>query len=528
MQREINSLASSRFDLVVVGGGIYGAAAAWEAARRGLGVALVEAGDFGAGASANSLKVIHSGFRYLQSLDFARVRLSAGELANLLAIAPHLVSPVPCLVATRGLGKQGRPAFAIALSLYNQLISNDKLRGRLVSRDEALAQMSACPLPGISGGALWYEGVVHDSERLTLAYVHSAVQQGAQAANYLRATGLLRENGRVIGVSARDELTGGELEVRGRVVLLTAGVWSAALLGRPWPEPALASAVNLVLKRRLSEVLVGLRSLSDRRADPVCGGGRFMFMVPWRERTMLGTAYRLWSGEPRPAGPTARELLGLLDEFNAACPGLELGPEDIGFYHWGLVPLAAPGRPPAGGGLATKRRIEEQAGVVLVSGAKYTTARAVAAEAVERACAQLGRPCPAPPLEPLWGGEAGRDDMPSALPAGAAAHLRAQYGSRAGEVAARAGGDPALLQPLAPGSPVLGCEVAHAVEAEMALTLGDVSLRRTVLGKAGRPSKDALAAAAGIMAARLGWDRARQAAEMARALEPYQVLEGLG
>ncbi|MBU1276648.1 MAG: FAD-dependent oxidoreductase [Proteobacteria bacterium] len=527
MQREINSLGQGQWDLVVVGGGIYGAAAAWEAARRGLGVVLLEAGDFGGATSANSLKVIHGGFRYLQSMDLARVRLSAAELVGLMLIAPHLVSPLPCLVPTKGLGKQGRPAFAVALAIYNYLTGHEKLRGKLLGKAETVSRCGLCLPEGFSGGVLWHDGLVHDSERLSLSYVLSASELGAQVANYARVIGLLSEGGRTAGVRVRDELNGQEMEVRGKVVLSTAGPWALELFGQADQPPALASALNLVVRRSLGSTAVGLRSLTSRADDPVCGGRRFMFMVPWHGHTLLGTAYRVWQGPARPAGPSHGELLALLDEFNAACPELELTPGDIAFYHWGLVPLEQPGKTPVGGGLASKRRLLERPGLIAVSGAKYTTARAVAAEAVARACAQLGQPAPELPLAPLWGGEPEEAVLPGELSTQAAAHLRAQYGSRAGEVAGRAGGDADLLGPLAPDTPVLGCEVVQAVEAEMAQHLADVSLRRTVLGKMGRPSDQALSAAADIMAARLGWDQERREAEMAQALKPYAILEGL-
>ncbi|MCB2225992.1 MAG: FAD-dependent oxidoreductase [Desulfarculaceae bacterium] len=527
MQRAIDSLARERFDLVVVGGGIYGAAAAWEAARRGLKTALIESGDFGALASANSLKTIHSGFRYLQNLDLARLRVSSGELTNLLGMAPHLVQAVPCLVPTKGLGKQGRPAFAVALTLYNHLINNHKLRGRLLGKHEARALLGPCPLEGVTGAAMWYEGVSADSERLTLAYVQSAAAEGASAANYARALDLLREDGHVTGVRVRDELSGAEFAVQGSVVLLCAGVFNDALLGREAPRPALASAINVVLKDSLGSALMGVRSPRTAAQDPVCGAHRFMFMVPWQGRTMLGTAYRPWPEQARPAGPKAAELLDLLVEFNQGCPGLNLGPEDISFYHWGLVPLAEPGRAPGGGGLATKRLVEEESGLVAVSGAKYTTARAVAAEAVSRAAGQMGKAAPELAVTPLWGGDPNGEALPADMPPATAKHLRARYGSRAAEVAAVGQADAALLEPLAESPTVLGCEVAWAVEQEMALSLADVSLRRTMLGKVQRPSDAALSAAAGIMAARLAWDAARQEAEITRALEPYAVLEEL-
>lgn len=529
MQRDLHSLASGNFDLVIVGGGIYGAAAAWEAALRGLEVALLEQGDFIGATSANSLKLIHGGFRYLQSADLARVRLSLNELAILIKVAPHLVSSQPCLLPTRGLGKQGRLAMSLALALYNMLNKHKNLGGRLVSRQEVAQMFPACHVPGLSGGALWHDGLVHDSERLPLSYLLGAAERGAMTANYTQALDLLRDNGRAAGVRARDLLSGGELEVRGRMVLLAAGPWGGRLAGLSWPQPALASALNLVVRRELCRTTVALRSPLGRDKDPVCGGHRFIFMVPWQGRTLLGTSYRLHGGEPEPSRPSLQDLTSLLDEFNQACPGLSLTPADICFYHWGLLPLARPGRAPVGGGLAAKRRLVQQAGAMVVTGAKYTTARAVACEAVDRACGLLGRPERGQysAEQPVWGGQPGDEAPLAGLPAASAAHLRSQYGGQAGAVAALAGGEAGLGEPLAPDTPVLGCEVVQAIEKEMALKLADVTLRRTVLGKAGRPSPEALQRACGIMASRLGWDQDRQEREMAEALAPYRLLEEL-
>ena len=452
----MNNLGQGVWDLVIVGGGIYGAAALWEASRRGLKAVLLEAGDFGGATSANSLKVIHGGFRYLQSMDLARVRLSAAELVGLMRIAPHLVSPLPCLVPTQGVGKQSRLAFTVALAIYNYLTGHEKLRGRLLGQAEAASRFSLCPPPGFSGGVLWHDGLVHDSERLTLGYVLGAGEQGGQAANYVRATGLLEEQGRVAGVQAVDELSGQEIEVRGRMVLNTAGPWALELAGGADPAPALASALNLVVRRSWGDTAVGLRSLTSRADDPVCGGRRFMFMVPWHGHTLLGTAYRLWSGPARSAGPSRQELLALLNEFQAACPDLTLTPGDIAFYHWGLVPLAQPGRAPVGGGLASKRRLLERPGLITVSGDKYTTARAVAAEAVARACTQLGQEAAELPLAPVWGGEAKEATLPAELTPLAVVHLRAQYGSRGRRGGGPGPGRSVPAQASSPGHPGAG------------------------------------------------------------------------
>ena len=437
---------------MVVGGGIYGAAAAWEAARRGLRTALIEAGDLGAATSANSLKVIHSGFRYLQNMDLARLRLSSGELSNLLGMAPHLVRACPCLVPTRGLGKQGRPAFAVALALYNRLISNRKLRGRLLERDQARAFLGPCPLEGVTGAALWYEGVVADAERLTLSYVLSAGEEGALAANYMRAERLLRDNGRISGVLARDETSGAELAVRARVVLLCAGAQNHALLGREAPRPALASAINLVLRPRLGEALLGLRSPLDARDDPVCGPHRFMFMVPWQDRTMLGTAYRVWPDAPRPAGPSPRGAVGPAGRVQPGLPGSEPGTgKDLGFYHWGLVPLASPGRAPAGGGTGHQAAHRGAGGTGHGERGQVHhrpgRGRRGGDPGLRPTGPEPGRAAGDPPV----GRRAGPAELPEGLAPEATEHLRNQYGSRAAEVAALGTKDPALLEPLAPG-----------------------------------------------------------------------------
>ncbi len=531
MQRDLHSLARGKFDLVVVGGGIYGAALAWDASLRGLGVALIEQNDFCSATSANSLKLIHSGFRYLQSLDLGRVRLSLDELAVLLKIAPHLVSPMPCLLPTKGLGKQGRPALSVALSLYNILNTHNNLGGHLVSSQEAVELFPAFAGLGGSGGALWHDGLAHDSERLPLSYLLGAAELGAKLVNYARVTGLIQEQGRTVGVEVIDRLGGDEFQVQGKVVLLACGPWGGEAAGMSWLAPALSTALNLVVERELCKCTVALRSPLGRQADPVCGGHRFIFMVPWQGRTMLGTAYRLYEGDPGQAEPTRDDLLSLLGEFNTACPELDLAPAEVSFYHWGVMPLARPGAKPNGGGLAAKRRIEVRGDLLMVTGSKYTTARAVAAEAVDQACVLMGGAIsPSRSHEqPVWGGE--RLDQTAALAGlapGSAQHLKRQYGSRAGQVAALAGDDPALLKTLAPDTPVLGCEVAQAVEHEMALKLSDVVLSRTVLGKAGRPSHEALKAAAGLMAGRLGWDEARQEQEMAEVFERYRLLEDLG
>lgn len=467
MKRDAGALAERTFDLLVVGGGIHGAACAWDAAQRGLSVALVERDDFGSGTSWNSLKTIHGGLRYLQKLDLRRMRASIAERRALLRIAPDLVRPLGFVVPAYGHGPAGREALAVALRL-NDLVGFDRNRGlpapqrlppgRLLSRTELHELEPGLSLHGVSGGALYYDAQVSSSERLLMGFVHAASAAGALAVNHCEVVGLVRDaHGRVGGARVRDHVRGDELQVCARVVLNCAGPAVASVaahaLARP-PEVPLLRAYNLVLGRPV----VAPHALGVRSA------GRFLFAVPWNGVALIGTAYE--PAERDGPGPA-----GFLDECARAFPWLELRKGDVRRVHAGLVP----GRGGAAG-LLTRTWLRDHArdgapGLISLLGVKYTTARGVAQRAVDLVFRRLSRESPAcrtarTPLE----------------------HARPLAGS-------------------------LEDVVRTAVREEQALRLSDVILRRADLGTAGPPAPDVVERVAAVMAAELGWDAARADAE---------------
>ncbi len=469
MKRDLAALAGREWDVAVVGGGIYGAAVAWDAAQRGLAVALVEREDFGAGASWNSLKTIHGGLRYLQKLDLGRLRQSARERATLLAIAPEIVRPLPFVVPTYGHGMTGREALALGLWL-NDWLTRDRNRGlpadhripdaRTVSAAVALRLVPGLERRGLTGAGLWHDAQAASTERLTLAFVLAAAGAGALAANHAEAVSLLRASGRVEGVAVRDTLGGTTLEVRARVVVNAAGPWADELLARGSlrraPAPLLR-ARNLVLRRPPAVPLaVGARS-----------EGRFLFLVPWAGRTIVGTSYEPAEGVPS-------DPLAFLDEAARAFPWAGIGREDVAVVHEGLVP----GRGGASG-LSTRPRLHDHEvedglpGLVSLQGVKYTTARLVAEQAVDLVVRRLSR---------------------EASPCRTAVTRLPGARLLAGPV-----GDRAL----------------RAVRDEMALTLADAVLRRLDLGTAGPPPPEDLDAVTRVMAAELGWDADRERRERA-------------
>ncbi len=483
MKRDLAALAAREWDLVVVGAGIHGAAVAWDAAQRGLAVALVEREDFGAGASWNSLKTIHGGMRHLQRLDVASLRESARERRTLLQIAPELVLPLRFLVPCRGYGSGGRAALALGL-LLNEVLTAGRNHGLPVERQipagrtlgaaEALALVPGLEPRGLGGAALWHDAQAVSTERLLLGFVHAAADAGAGVANHVEALELVRgPRGRVAGVALRDALGGRTLELRARLVINAAGPWADELGSRSGlrrsPLPLLR-ARNLVLRRACPVPLaVGARS-----------EGRFLFLVPWQGRSIVGTSY-----EPAAAPPS--DPLAFLEEAGRAFPWAGLECSDLALVHEGLVP--GEGGPH---GLWTRSRVVDHEsedgipGLVSLQGVKYTTARAVAERAVDLSLRRLGRP---------------------PVACRTAVTRLSQARRLAGPLDDRA---------------------RLAVREEMALSLGDAVLRRLDLGTAGPPKAADLAVVGGAMARELGWDKAREAAEQAALDAFFRQRSGAG
>ncbi|HEX7972826.1 MAG TPA: FAD-dependent oxidoreductase, partial [Anaerolineales bacterium] len=266
MNRNLQFLASQPYDLIIVGGGFFGICAAWDAVQRGLSVALIEQGDWSAATSANHFRMIHGGIRYLQHGDVYRVRESSYERSALLRVAPHLVHPLPIVIPTYGHGMKGKEILSAGMALYD-LITLDRNRGipdpkrhippgRAVSRQEILSLYPDIPSQGLTGAAIFHDGQTYNPARLGLAFLKSAVEAGAQAANYLEAVEFLRQGDRVVGVKAWDRLGNQEVTIRGRMVLNTAGPWAPALLRdtldiRLDPTPTFSRDACFIVKKKL-------------------------------------------------------------------------------------------------------------------------------------------------------------------------------------------------------------------------------------------------------------------------------------
>jgi glycerol-3-phosphate dehydrogenase len=529
MKRDFRGLGVRRYDLLVVGGGIAGLMSAYDAAQRGLRVALVERHDFGAESSFNNLKTVHGGLRSLQTLDVRRARESTLERRAIARMAPHLVTPQPFLMATRPSLTRGRFAFEAAF-LLDGLLTRDKNlgveaalhlpRGRFVSREVCQRLSAGSGTDGSSGGAMWYDYQIRSVERLNMAVAHAAAAHGAHLVNHAAAVEPIRAGSRVTGMHVRDLFSDEVVDVSATVTLNTAGGGAPSLLrmlGVPSDFPML-KAMNLVSTRRATDIALGAATTD----------GRLLFMVPWQGRAMFGTSHSAALVSETDRDVSERELSAFVDEVNGAFPGLRLRGDEVALVHRGLVPAASDraGAPQ----LRSAPHLRDHAqdgteGAVSAVAVKYTTSRRVAEDAVDLIVSKVGgrvEPCRTA-LSALPGAEVADFEAilrQSVAHAGIAVgdgsrdRLIATYGSRLDRVIALAAGRAEWLAPLTPETPAIGAEISHAVREEMACTLADVVLRRTALGSAGYPGDAIVAACAGVMAEELGWDRARIAREI--------------
>ena len=571
MDRNLPRLTEKPFDLVVIGGGITGAFAAWDAAQRGLSVALLERGDFGGATSAASSKVIHGGIRHLQKGEIGRVRESIRERATFLRIAPHLVHRVPFLIPTYGHGMRGQEVLRAGMLAYELLSTGQNhqiadperriARHTVLSRRETLALEPALDARGLTGSVRYDECHMMSSERMTLAVVRAAAVAGAVVANYVEAVSFLRQGdgGLILGVRARDRLAsdgderteagtgagnGDAFDVRGAIVANMTGPWALHVLARldrrPLDRLRLAKGCHLVTRPITQSGALALAT-QHRNEGVVSRGGRHFFVIPWRGRSLIGTTNVPYAGDPAAVGASEKDVADFVAEIAAVYPAAELRREDVHHAFAGLYPLVdkeVRSEVYQGG---SKYEIQDHAsegieGLITVIGAKYTTARNLGEQAVDLVFTKRGQtPPPARTARtPLPGGDFERvaelhaaakaaDERGPGLGEEVTAELVRGYGAEYTAVMRRVAANPAVAGArIAPERPTIRAMVEHAVDEEMAKRLADVVFRRTGLGTIGHPGEDALRTCAAIMAAKLGWNERRVARELEMVGAPFR------
>ena len=531
MIRDLDKLTGHTFDVLVVGGGIYGLTIAYDAAQRGLSVALVERDDFGSGTSFNHLRTIHGGLRYLQSLDIARARESVRERRTVARIAPQAVRPLPFAVPLYRSLLRGKTAMRAGFML-DRLVSTGRNRGvpashrlpggRVVGRGSAIQRFPGLRRRGLTGAAIFHDYVMTEPDRFTFAYALGAAQHEAVLANHVEAIAPLTGAGgrQVAGVTARDAISGRTIEIAARVTVNATGSAVDRLLKPLGASTGIAmiKVMNLVTRRDAGEEALGGQSTT----------GRNLFLVPWRERALFGTWEADRVSEPDDTMADERDVLAFIAGLNQAYPALDLSLADVTLVHRGVVPAAVHGSrvAPEGHDQVRDHAAQGVEGLVSVAGAKFTTARAVAQRVTDTLLKKLQHepvPCRTA-ATPLPGGSVrdvglaiadARREFDEGLPADTIPHLIAAYGSRFRDVMDVASPRPEWRTRIAPDSPVIGAELVLAARKEMAVTLADAVIRRTPLGALGYPGDGPVARAAAIVGAELGWSEERRRQEIA-------------
>lgn len=550
MRRNPADLTAREYDVLIVGAGAFGAAAAWDAASRGLRTALIERADFGGATSAECFKMVHGGIRYLQHADVRRLRSSCYERSTLLRIAPHLVQPLPIAIPTYGHGRRGRAFLGTGALAYDLLTIDRNVgikdpqrrigRSRFLSRSRTLKLFPHLAADDLSGAVVFEDGQMYNPARVVLAFVRSAVEAGATACNYVEALEFLWQDSTVCGVRVRDRLSGEEFDVRARMTLNAAGPWADYLEREgkrfgTWQRPPFSRDAYFIVDRPpTSEYGVAVQGLS-RDKDAVLGRAtRHLFAVPWRDKTLIGVWHRLFPDIPDTAHVHPREIDAWIAELNEVHPALALSAHEVTFANCGLVPF---------GDTATETelsfgkesRITDHhsahgiTGLVSLVGIRFTTARGDAGRALELLLRQARQStAPASADRPLSGGDI--EDFaafeshalrakPAALSDESVRALVRNHGTRYGQVVRRTVSD----QPgtnmrgaaTIPGTATLLAEVQYAVDEEMAMKLEDIVMRRTDLAAGCAPGRAAIETAAHEMARRLRWSQRRVNEEIA-------------
>jgi glycerol-3-phosphate dehydrogenase len=567
-QDAVVALSASEFDLVVVGGGITGAGVALDAATRGYSVALIERADYASGTSSRSSKLVHGGLRYLQNFDLGLVREALLERQLLVALAPHLVRPLPLVVPAFD-GTRPDRLMGVGLNLYDVMsVDRERLRSRRSRRareehaaGESRGGMRAAAVEGgeswsperhrvISGedvvkllpalatreptsGYLFYDCQTDDA-RLVLTVLGEAERFGAVCANRLSATALLERDGRACGVHVCDQESGERFDVRAENVVNATGVWADELRPHELHDEA---ELPVIRPSRGTHVTLCHDDLPLVGGAIVpAGAGRTIFALPWLGRTLVGTTDNDYEGSLehiRPSEEDVDYLLEAVNEFFAT----ELSPDDLTGAYAGVRPLISTGDTKKSVDISRKAELyETSSGMITITGGKLTTWRRMAKMVVDRLVEREARDAPCRTADIPLGQAIAVEKLPllDGVSESARAALAARYGYGAQEVLAVIAERKELAEAIVPGLPDLMAEVVIAARLEQARSVGDVLLRRTRLGLiAARELLDDgqrqalhVERVATLLGEELGWSKERTVEETERFLEEAR-LEGI-
>jgi glycerol-3-phosphate dehydrogenase len=514
MRRDFALLAGRHFDVLVCGGGIYGAWTAYDAALRGLRVAIVEQGDWAGATSSASSKLIHGGLRYLETYDFKLVRKAIVERQRLLKLAPHRVWPLRFGVPVYKGSRIGTLKLKAGLMLYDFLAG---FPGAEIAHRHFNRTMFAKRFPFLDSNALkcgfTYGDAQTDDARLVLELIAGAIAAGAVCVNYCKLAGLMEMGGQVCGATIQDQLGNVSLEVRAKQIVNTTGQWmTASAPGRDWCR--LSKGIHLVMARTLTDgALADEALLLTAQSD-----GRVFFMIPWYGMTLVGTTDKDYKGDLDRISVEPEEVAYLLDEANHYLNTAWTAADIVGSYA-GLRVMKRSDKASLSDVSRDWELKTASNGVHYSIGGKITSAREDAACIVNAVCAQLGvdtscttmsRPFP-------WAPETDFDQWSVAINAQAsqlgidkecAKWLIRRHGKRVEEVFSIVADTPLWSERIIPGLHFIYADLLFCARTEMAVHLEDLLRRRLPLLILTKLDENTLRRIAEVVAVTRGWDAA--------------------
>ncbi|MCC6933386.1 MAG: glycerol-3-phosphate dehydrogenase/oxidase [Deltaproteobacteria bacterium] len=568
LTRDTARLSSDEFDLLVIGGGINGVAVAWEAALRGLRVALVEKGDFGGEASAGCFKIIHSGVRYLQHLDLMRLRESVVEQRILRQIASPYVHPLPFLIPCYGWGMKGKPLLNIGMRLFEAL-SFPRNKGvdsyhflpnhQLLTREQTLSIAPHLNQQGLTGGVVYYDCQMSNCERLTWSVARAAIDAGAVVCNYVELiSGSVSkdEQGkeRIQSVTLQDKLSGKNFSLKTKFIVNAAGPWLGKVLQRLAPSSPnseeqkhrrlYTKGLQFAVPQFVNSYGVAVESRGIDEATVVSRGARSYFIFPWRDHSLVGTTDELVLTDPDTFVINAEEVEAFRREVVEAYPDAILKNSTIKFAFGGYRPvdrryradefeqlkerdLATPSRDDLIVYHGRQNFDDYQrrlSNVISAEGMKYTTFRHYA-EQIVKSVVQWGgfkvSPSKSATTNLPGVGAQSYYDLIRYYKQQYAQHFSGEvldnmvreYGTFCSDLMAIADKEGRGAELIA-GSRLPGAAVIYSIRYELAQTLSDIIFRRSGLGTLGYPGEQTIKQVAQIMADELGWAKERMTMEI--------------
>ena len=538
--RDIDKLKLQEYDVVIVGAGISGAWLALHCAQSGLSVAVIEKADFASQTSSSSSKLLHGGIRYLQQLQFSKVRESAMERAHYIYAAAHHSTPVPFAIPTYKDFARSKLFLRAGMLAYQLLCyGENKIIG---SKEEALPPIISVSKQGMNdlydmgevehtGAVVFYERHMINSERMVLSILKTAAQFGAHIVNYTQANHYLTESNRVVGLDLTDLISNQNLTIRSKLVLNAAGPWIDSLNGslksaKQGPSIDAFAVGSHIITRKISDHAIALttKHQSDAKIDR---GGRHVFVIPWRDYSLIGTSYDEIDEPHSNLSIEAGHVEQLLEVINEALPNARLQNNDLVSGYSGLYPLRTDNIQSAvyqGSGeyqIIDHAKCDKLDGLVTALGAKFTTGRKLSALTMKLVAKKLGKNADLNKTKLLDANYRSLEQFTQEklskyehlLGHKTIKHLISHYGSQLDEFMSFCSNQPELLEVICHNQCDIFAQVAWAIENEQAKTLSDVIFRRTSVGFFGINETE-LVNVANMMSSALSWSGERTQSEI--------------